>query len=151
MDMMASELNRTNEMLEKAIGLEYINFYNAENYDSLKFGGIIRELDQVYLKVIEQAGGFEPGYAEWKLFDPSNTRSTDQYLNEEFLRPLRTEFQRATEQETNELVKSELEQLNEKIFGDQLANNTAAEFRLRYFIAKNRLYLLKQITESNSR
>jgi len=151
MDVLASELNRTNEMLEKVIGLEYINFYDAENYDSLKFGGIVRELDQIYLKVIEQAGGFEPGYAEWKLFDPSNTRSSQRYLNNEFLKPLRTELQKVVEQESDEIIRSELDRINSEIFGKQLSENTAAEFRLRYFITKNRLYLLEQMTQSNRR
>ena len=141
--MIASELNRTNRMIESSIGLNYEYFYNAENYDTIKFGNIVRELDKVYVKVIENTGGFKPGYEEGKLFDPTNTDVPNYYLLEtDLLNPLRTELTNAIDVETDQLVKEELIRMRDDIFGDQLANNTATEFRLRYLIAKNRLYLI---------
>ena len=141
--MIASELNRTNEMIESSIGLNYEYFYNAENYDTIKFGNIVRELDKIYVKIIDSTGGFKPGYAEVKLFDPTNKNVPNYYLLEtDLLVPLRAELTNSIDAETNQLVKDELIRMRDDIFGNELANNTATEFRLRYLIAKNRLYLI---------
>lgn len=147
MDMISSELNLTNNMMEEMIGLEYVNFYNAENYDSLKFGGIIRELDQVYKKIMEQSGGFVAGYEEWKLYEPANTSSIEYYIKEtDLLNQFKKELTISIDLEQDQLTQSELIRIRDEIFGDDIDNNTAAEFRLRYFITKNRLYLLEQLS-----
>lgn len=142
-DFLVRELDRTNALIATEYGAgESLGRLN--NLDTLKYGEIIKAIDDLYYKVAEYSGGFKMGYAD-VLFNPHKTVYPDRALEETtLLELLRSKFEEVLSGENNESDKTILAEIRDDLFGDSVYGNTVLEFRIRSAIARNRLIWLEK-------